>query len=303
MISIIVPVYNTAPYLEECLDSLLAQSFSDIEIVIVDDGSTDGSGMICDTYAERDERILVFHTENRGLSAARNLGIDRSHGLWLMFVDSDDWVEPEFCAIPYRAALENAADLVIFDMIWYRKDSRIRDLPSLSRGVVSFDEAVDKGYVSACNKLYRRSLFDSTRFPEGRISEDCLTTHRILYNASRIMMIGNRLYHYRYREGSLWRRDTPDVLTETFRARTQRYDDLLTLGYAGKEAGTDILKRSIHFLLRTEPSDDPLYRRAEQITAESAADIEGLSAFERNCLRVFRMDRALFRILCRKSQL
>ena len=95
MISVIVPVYNVEPYLRKCLDSILAQTYRNLEILVIDDGSTDGSGRICDEYAGRDERIKVFHTENHGLSCARNLGLDNANGEWIGFVDSDDWIEPD----------------------------------------------------------------------------------------------------------------------------------------------------------------------------------------------------------------
>lgn len=97
MISIIVPVYNVEPYLRKCLDSILDQTYRDLEILIIDDGSTDGSGAICDEYAGKDDRIKVFHTENKGLSAARNLGLDNATADWIGFVDSDDWIVNQIC--------------------------------------------------------------------------------------------------------------------------------------------------------------------------------------------------------------
>ena len=100
-ISIIVPVYNVEPYLPKCIDSLISQTMEEIEIILVDDGSTDRSGKICDAYAEADDRIRVIHTQNHGLSCARNEGIDASTATYIMFVDGDDWVERRFCEIPY----------------------------------------------------------------------------------------------------------------------------------------------------------------------------------------------------------
>lgn len=111
MISIIVPVYNVEKYVRKCLDSVVNQAYKDLEILIVDDGSTDGSGKICDEY-KKDDRVKVFHTENRGLSAARNYGIDRAHGEWIGFVDSDDWIEPDMYEVLLKSALETDADIV-----------------------------------------------------------------------------------------------------------------------------------------------------------------------------------------------
>ena len=111
MISVIVPVYNVKPYLRKCLDSIINQSYRDLEILIIDDGSTDGSGDICDEY-RKDDRIKVFHTENRGLSAARNLGLDSASGDWIGFVDSDDWIEPDMYEVLIRKGEETGADVV-----------------------------------------------------------------------------------------------------------------------------------------------------------------------------------------------
>jgi glycosyltransferase involved in cell wall biosynthesis len=112
MISVIVPVYNVEPYLRKCLDSIVSQTYQDLEILVIDDGSTDGSGKICDEY-KRDQRVRVFHTENAGLSAARNLGLDKAHGEWIEFIDSDDWVEPDYCRIPLELAESHKAYLAV----------------------------------------------------------------------------------------------------------------------------------------------------------------------------------------------
>ena len=109
MISVIVPVYNVELYLRKCLNSVVNQTYRDLEILIIDDGSTDGSGEICDEY-RKDERVRVFHTDNRGLSCARNLGLDNATGEWIGFVDSDDWIEPDMYEVLIRRAEETGAD-------------------------------------------------------------------------------------------------------------------------------------------------------------------------------------------------
>lgn len=114
MISVIVPIYNVEAYLPKCLDSLAAQTFPDAEFILIDDGSTDRSAEIASAYVGADPRFFVYHTTNHGLSAARNLGIEKARGDWLMFVDPDDYVTPDFCETPYRDALREEADLVIF---------------------------------------------------------------------------------------------------------------------------------------------------------------------------------------------
>ena len=123
-ISIIVPIYNVSQYLKECLDSLLAQTFKDIEIILVDDGSTDNSGKIADEYAMIDNRIRVIHQTNQGLSAARNNGINISTSPYVMFVDSDDFVDQHYCEIPYKIIKENNADVVCFEFDHYLEEPR-----------------------------------------------------------------------------------------------------------------------------------------------------------------------------------
>ena len=117
MISVIIPVYNVEPYLRKCLDSIVNQTYRDLEILVVDDGSTDGSGAICDSYAEKDERVVVFHTENRGLSAARNLGLDNAKGEWINFLDSDDWMDSECFEFAISVAEDKKADLVFWGYV------------------------------------------------------------------------------------------------------------------------------------------------------------------------------------------
>ncbi len=135
LISVIVPIFNIEKYVRKCLDSLVNQTLKEIEIICVDDGSTDASGLIADEYCNTDGRgngnewplIRVIHTQNHGLSAARNRGIDEERAKWLMFVDSDDWVGEEFCMAPYEAAVKYGADLVIFKACWV-KNGKIKKI-------------------------------------------------------------------------------------------------------------------------------------------------------------------------------
>ncbi len=294
MISVIVPVYNVEPYLRQCLDSLVEQTFTDVEIILIDDGSVDGCPQICDAYREQDDRFVVFHTENRGLSAARNLGIDNARGEWIMFVDSDDWVEPGFCELPYRAALENRADLVIFDLTRIGFDGVDPRRKPLAGGVVSAQYAVDNGYYAAWNKLYLRSLFETVRYPEGRVNEDIARTHRLVYKARRIVLLEEALYNYRNREGSITNRKDRVKLHDTYLAHLERYDDLIRYGYPKEKLDLFFLAVSLHYLMRTDPGDDELYRRADEMASSYQGDVDGLKAHERNALKIWRLSKTLF---------
>ena len=203
LISIIVPVYKVENYLECCLDSLCRQSMPEIEIILIDDASPDRCGEICNAYAARDERFRVVHRpENKGLSAARNLGISLASCDYLMFVDSDDWVHNDFCKDAYECAVQNHADLVMFD---FQSDIDKNDIPVPDASVSAIhktrDEAIDLLFTSvqnyAWNKLYRKELFDGVYYPEGFLFEDIATTYKTILKATNIYYMNKTLYYYR----------------------------------------------------------------------------------------------------------
>ncbi len=208
-ISVIIPVYNVEKYLPKCLDSVISQTYKQLEIIIVDDGSTDNSGIICDEYALRDNRIIVFHQVNGGLSAARNTGLDIAKGEYVMFVDSDDYVEPTFCEKPLRIAIREQVDIVSFGYFQIGKQSTIVNKTNKPRIVrsseaikisITLDDVIH-GYV--WNKLYNRNLFDEIRFPIGRTFEDQGVNY-LLYNSANFIYISDVvLYHYCRRDNSI----------------------------------------------------------------------------------------------------
>ena len=207
-VSVIIPVYNVEKYLPQCIDSLIHQTLSDIEILLVDDGSTDESGIICDEYSKHDTRIRVIHKINEGLSSARNVGIEESTAPFLMFIDSDDWVEPYFCEKPYRAAKKYDADLILFSFNSIQLDGNIiRKVTGMQEGPLSEEEAIRYNVFfahAAWLGLYRRELFNQIRYPVGKLYEEAATSHRIIHTAQRIWLINENLYNYRSgRPGSI----------------------------------------------------------------------------------------------------
>ena len=229
-IHVIVPVYNVAPWLTRCAESILAQEGCELRVVLVDDGSTDGSGGLCDELAARDPRVLVAHTPNRGLSAARNLGMEMAlaEGAELIaFVDSDDWLAPGTLAALHGALVEAGADLA-----WCGNDSGREGEPRRTRvpraGVVSGDElwrAYLGGdlYVTAWGKLYRAALFDGVRFPEGRVYEDLATTHRVLARCGSAVGVPVAGYCYMVRDGSICQTPSMGSVADHWQARTERH--------------------------------------------------------------------------------
>lgn len=206
-ISIIVPVYKAEAYLRECLDSILGQSLQDFELLLVDDGSPDGSGAICDEYAARDPRVRVLHKANGGASSARNAGISAAQGEYLSFVDSDDVLHPRMLEHLFRAALENDAEASVSSYRSFTDQTPIQPEPyALRRVAPGRDFCLEPyriEYVAPWAKLYRRDLFSDIRFPEYlRMCEDEAILYRLFYKCSRVAELDAPLYYYRTTPGS-----------------------------------------------------------------------------------------------------
>ena len=207
-ISVIVPVYNTAPYLDRCVESLTGQTLENLEILLVDDGSTDGSGAMCDAWALRDSRVRVLHRKNGGLGSARNAGLFMAKGSWISFVDSDDWVETSFLETLLDTAIRMDVPL---SCCGYGKSDReaplgkaMPDIQLLSRETAMLDVIEDRRTgVVVWNKLYARRLLEGLSFPENRLHEDEYFTHLAVGRADRVAYADTVLYRYRQRPDSI----------------------------------------------------------------------------------------------------
>ena len=208
LISVIVPVYSVEQYLHRCVDSILAQTYSHLEVILVDDGSPDCCGEICDEYAQADSRVHVIHRENGGLSAARNSGLDYCQGEYVGFVDSDDFILPGM----YEQLLDDVTHY--HTRLAFCHTDVIRKGKSNGKCYGSSSEVKPKEFVmeralkesiwwSACTKLYHRSLFDHIRYPEGKTNEDLPVTIRIYDLCDNIVINYNKLYCYCIREDSI----------------------------------------------------------------------------------------------------
>ena len=209
-ISVIVPIYNVEQYLHRCVDSILNQTYTHLEIILVDDGSPDNCGKICDEYAEKDSRIVVVHRENGGLSAARNSGIDICKGEYIGFVDSDDCIHPQMYELLLQDIQQNNTLLSFChpNMCHNQEVNKVK--------IINHTECHEKSYIlekclveniwwSACTKLYHKSLFNETRFPEGWNNEDYPFIMRIYDKCDKITVNYNKLYNYCLRPGSIAR--------------------------------------------------------------------------------------------------
>lgn len=220
-ISVIVSVYNVERYLARCVDSILDQSYENLEIILVNDGSKDSSGRICDEYAAKDSRIRVIHKENGGLSSARNAGIDAATGEYITFVDSDDWIEQESYAWLMDAMIHHGVKMVCagrYDVDGGTGEKTVGLCP-LKEEVISGEEMAGRIFTwdncdsSACDKLYHRSLFETYRYPLGVVCEDLPVTYRIALEAGKVAVIPKPVYNYYHRPGSI---TTAAVSDKTF---------------------------------------------------------------------------------------
>ena len=237
MISVIVPVYNVESYLGQCLDSILAQTYRDIEIILVDDGSTDGCPQICDAYREKDSRVVVFHTENRGLASARNIGLEHAKGTYISYIDSDDWIELNTMEELLNASVQYNADIVVGmkskeyigqpqttpnkekqDRVFSGKDI----LPAFAKGLFG-DEM--------WNKLYRRECFQDIKFPDGHNYEDVATTWKIMktlaQNNGIIVALPEAFFHFRMRKSSISHTGSFHNIVDAWVAYDKKFEELV----------------------------------------------------------------------------
>ena len=246
MISIIIPVYNVKEYLDKCVRSVLEQTYTDIEVILVDDGSTDGSGDICDGYVAKDPRVTALHKTNGGLSDARNYGIDQAHGDLIGFVDGDDWIHPQMYEILLKVMEDSGADIAACRFTSDEKDRFMDpiDPDSLSMEVFSSTQAMinfRKTFVCAWNKLYRCSIFDDLRYPVGRLHEDEYLLHYIYRRCDRVAVVDSTLYFYVQRTGSIVNRLTDRRIDDALYALTDRID------YAVEEKWDEVLVSAVEY--------------------------------------------------------
>lgn len=205
LISVIVPVYKVEAYLGRCVRSILAQTYKNLEIILVDDGSPDNCGAMCDEFAALHSRIHVLHKKNGGLSDARNSGVEKSNGKYIAFVDSDDYIAPNYIQYLYDLAIQNQADISCCgwiktegDTAEYSPDTAVPSVQVLT-GIEACHGLFDSMYmrlVTAWGKLYRADLVKDYPFPKGRIHEDEATTCKYYYKSEKVAVGNQRLYAY-----------------------------------------------------------------------------------------------------------
>lgn len=230
-ISVIIPVYNVEQYLRQCVDSVLKQTYHNLEVILVDDGATDSCPAICDEYARQDERIRVIHKTNGGLADARNAGLQIATGDYIGYVDSDDYIHQEMYERLLTACEEHQADIGICrfsifsdalgDLIDYREVRTYNNREALEAYI---DESVDELITpSAWSKLYKRKCVEGMQFPKGKLCEDIVYTAKAFYHANKVIYLDQELYFYRNRPGSIMNDST--VLARRIREEIEQYLD------------------------------------------------------------------------------
>lgn len=209
LISVIVPVYKVEKYLNKCIESIVNQTYKNLEIILVDDGSPDECGKICDNYAQKDMRIKVIHKENGGLSDARNAGINISNGKYISFIDSDDYIDLEYIELLYKTIKKDKSDMAISSHKVIYENGTILEKATKEESILEpkevlkrilYDDGID---LSAWAKLYKIELFEEIRYPKGRLFEDAATTYKLVDKCKKISIISKSTYNYIIRGNSI----------------------------------------------------------------------------------------------------
>jgi capsular polysaccharide biosynthesis protein cpsJ len=280
LISVVVPIYNVEKYLRLCLDSLLMQTYTNFEVLMINDGSPDDSANICKEYLAKDRRFQYFEKENSGPSDTRNYGIEHSKGEYITFVDSDDWLKETFLADLYEAITRTGADIALstyikyddlqsvynipiigeyYERIWM-SDEFIRELPKL--------EMKDNSYSNPWAKLFKRELFRTIRFPKGKLIEDTRTNIKLFLESSRLVYINKCLYFYRIRGGSVIQTITEKLLEDVLDTLVERLC-LVTIKGLYSDIYRDSLLESLKFrsyqAYTCDMKDTEIYRRYQEM--------------------------------------
>ena len=274
-LSIIVPVYKVEQYIHKCVEFILNQSFSDFELLLVDDGSPDNCGKICDEYAKKDGRIRVIHKENGGLSDARNFGIEAAKGEVLSFIDSDDYIDSHMYEEMLEYMDKHNLDVVCAD-VYIVRGEKLKFNPRYPENKIFVgQEAVNEilnGALdnSACNKIYKRSVVADVRYPKGRVYEDVATTYKIIFNSKRVGYMCKPYYYYIKRESS--------IVASSFNSKS-RYDQFIgykeRLAFAEAHSIDAVEQCRKHAVSTALSTLTAFYANGEDEASERFKDVKG----------------------------
>jgi glycosyltransferase involved in cell wall biosynthesis len=265
LISVIIPIYNVEKYLSKCIESVINQSYSNLEIILVNDGSTDNSAIICNEYGAKDSRIRVLHKNNGGLSDARNVGIDNATGDYLYFLDSDDYIDSRTIQLLFKESIQFDSDITIGNIVLVNENYEVNKTFDFESRTMQFNsnDSINVLYNQdqliiqfsiACNKLYKASLFQSLRFPIGKIHEDEFVNYKLFFWSKKICFVADAFYFYLQRSASIM--GTVSVKSkfnalEAFFERTIFFKEKKNYNLSGI-SGYRFLRMTNDFLLQTE---------------------------------------------------
>lgn len=239
VVSVIVPVYQVEKYIRRCINSIRAQTYKNLQVLLIDDGTRDDSGKICDEYAKKDHRIEVFHKENGGLSDARNYGLEHAVGEYIVFVDSDDFLCPQYVERLLEMCVTEEADIAICDYSRTEHDYIILQHKKFKTkeysGIKAVEQLFGRNHVYmtvAWNKMYKRELFEGIRFPKGKIHEDEATTYKLFLKSTRVIATDEILYGYFMSEGSIMRDEYRVQRLDIIKIALDRLKTLQKAGYS-----------------------------------------------------------------------
>lgn len=280
-ISVIVPIYKVEPYLHRCVDSILAQTFTDFELILVDDGSPDNCGAICDAYAEKDQRVRVLHRENQGVSAARNAGIDwvfaNSDSKYIGFVDSDDWVHPRFLELMYRGIKQYHVNISQCRFLKTDGTKEVPEVKDARRLITPTEHYRDYYSGSMCCKLFSRECWKQIRFPIGQVyGEDAAVWYKILLEAGSVALVDAVLYYYFQRKDSAMHSDW----TPQYMARMDTWSEQLL--YIKKHGDAELIDAATNWYCKIGKKE---YRAIERSSVISDAEKKKYQAILRRKFR------------------
>lgn len=279
-ISVVVPVYGVEKYLRKCVDSVLDQTFKDFELILVDDGSPDDCGKICDEYALRDARVRVIHQANGGLSAARNAGIDyvmtQSKSAYVTFIDSDDWVSDTYLERLYEGVKLGAEVSVVGIARAFDENTIVQMRPERKWKVLPVEDywlIPDESKEGSVAKLFAKDLLKNVRFPVGKVSEEVFTTHKVVFAAKNIAVRGGAYYMYLCRAGSITMKAGEEHKRDLVDAGLSQYEYIKKKGFA--RAAEYSRGRACHFMLNVADAvreSDPAFAKMlrERVSVELA---------------------------------
>lgn len=278
-ISVVVPVYGVEKYLRKCVDSVLDQTFKDFELILVDDGSPDDCGKICDEYALRDARVRVIHQANGGLSAARNAGIDyvmtQSKSAYVTFIDSDDWVSDTYLERLYEGVKLGAEVSVVGIARAFDENTIVQMRPERKWKVLPVEDywlIPDESKEGSVAKLFAKDLLKNVRFPVGKVSEEVFTTHKVVFAAKNIAVRGGAYYMYLCRAGSITMKAGEEHKRDLVDAGLSQYEYIKKKGFA--RAAEYSRGRACHFMLNVADAvreSDPAF--AKELRARVSAEL------------------------------